>query len=183
MNMGKIVVLSGPSGSGKNTVFDGLMKKNPSIAQTVSATTRKPREGEEDGVDYYFIEPEVFEQKIADGEFVEYVRYGDNYYGTLKSEIKRLSDENKTVVLIIDVVGALNFKKMFPESETIFLLPPSKKELQKRLRGRGTDSEDAIKKRLKIAIEEMKNADKYDHRVVNGDLETCINEVYSIIFD
>ena len=179
--MGRIVVISGPSGSGKNTVYEELLKRDKSIAQTVSATTRAPREGEINGVDYYFISCEDFEQRIADGEFIEHVKYGSNYYGTLKSEVTRLSEEDKTVVLIIDVVGALNFKRLFPESLTVFLLPPSEEELKHRLCGRGTDSEDAILTRLSIAKDEMKQADKYDYRVVNAELEKCVDEVYEII--
>ncbi len=179
--MGRIVVLSGPSGSGKNTVYEGLLKKDPSITQTVSATTRAPREGEREGVDYYYISREDFEKKVADDEFIEFVKYGENYYGTLKSEVKRLLDEDKTVILIIDVNGALNFKKLFPEAITVFLMPPSEEVLLRRLRGRGTDSEQAIMMRFRIAKMEMMQAHKYDYRVVNAGLEDCIDEVYSII--
>lgn len=179
--MGKLVVISGPSGSGKNTVYDGLMQIDASIAQTVSATTRKPREGEINGVDYYFISVEDFEKRIAGDEFVEYVKYGDNYYGTLKSEVLRLVNNEKTVVLIIDVIGALNFKAIFPEALTIFLLPPSEEVLKARLCARGTESEEIISKRLEIAKAEMLQAEKYDFCVVNDDLEACIQNVYSII--
>ena len=179
--MGRIIVLSGPSGSGKNTVYEGLLKLDKSIAQTVSATTRSPRNGEENGIDYYFISKEDFENRIENGDFIEYNRYGENYYGTLKSEVKRLSDEHKTVVLIIDVNGALNFRKIFPSAVLIFLLPPSEEVLKHRLSSRATDTEEAIQKRLDIAKEEMKFADKYDYRVVNAELDKCICEVYEII--
>lgn len=176
-----LYILSGPSGSGKNTVYDELVKRIPKIEQTVSATTRKPRDGEEDGVDYYFLSVAEFEKKIENGEFVEYVKYGYNYYGTLKSEIKRLSALGKIVVLIIEVEGANNVKKAFPEATTVFIVPPSEEELRRRIVGRGQNTDEEVRIRLAIAMEEMKSSEKYDYCVVNDDLSVCVDEIVNII--
>ncbi len=176
-----VFVISGPSGCGKNTVYDELKKRYPDIAQTVSATTREKRAGETDGVDYYFISKEEFLKRVDNGEFAEYVCYGGNYYGTLNSEIKRLSDEGKTVVLIIEVNGAENVKKMLPDAVSVFILPPSFEELKRRIIGRGTNSAEDIEKRIEIAQSEMRCKDKYDYCVVNDDLEACVNSISEII--
>ncbi len=178
---GEIFVISGPSGSGKNTVYDGLVAKSDKIAQTVSVTTRAPRDGEVDGRDYYFVTEEEFLDKISKDEFIEYVNYGKNYYGTLKKEVIRLSEQGKTVILVIEVNGAFNIKKAFPESKSIFLVPPSVEELRNRIVSRGQNTDEEIETRINIALEEMKLKDKYDYCVVNDNLEDCINEVYSII--
>ncbi len=180
-NKRRIFVLSGPSGCGKNTVYDELKKINPDIAQTVSATTRAKRSGETDGVDYYFIPREKFQEMVKNGEFVEYVRYGDNFYGTLKREIERLTEQNRIVILIIEVNGAANIKKLFPDATSIFILPPSFDELKKRIIGRGTEQDDDIKKRIELAKEELTYQNAYDYRVVNDNLADCVNEVCDII--
>ena len=180
-NQRNLFVISGPSGSGKNTVYDGVRARIPEIAQTVSATTRAIRDGEIDGVDYYFMSVEEFQRKIEDGAFIEYVNYGHNYYGTLKSEITRLTEMGKIIVLIIEVNGALRFKELYPEAETIFIIPPSVEELRRRIVGRGQNTAAETENRLQIAIGEMENKDKYDHCVVNDDLSQCIEEVYHII--
>lgn len=176
-----LFVLSGPSGSGKNTVYDGLTSRIPALAHTVSATTRDPREGEIHGVDYYYIPKEEFLSRLDHGDFIEYVDYGGNLYGTLKSEVERLTSMHKILVLIIEVNGALHFKKLFPEATTIFIVPPSIEELKRRLSGRGQNTEEELNTRLEIAMAEMDHRDKYDRCVVNDDLEQCINEVYHII--
>ena len=181
MEKGGIFILSGPSGCGKNTVYEGLRALDPDIVQTVSATTRKPRPGERNGVDYYFVTAPEFKRRIDDGEFVEYVTYGGNCYGTLKSEVQRLTGLGKTVVLVIEVRGALNIKRMFPESVSIFIEPPSVEELVRRINKRGDNNEAEIELRLNIAKEEMTFRDKYDYRVVNDDLDTCIREIYDIM--
>ena len=180
-NKRNIFVISGPSGSGKNTVYDGVRALLPDIAQTVSATTRPPREGETDGIDYYFLSEESFREHIENGDFIEYVRYGHNYYGTLKSEIERLSRLDKIIVLIIEVNGALRFKELFPESVSIFIIPPSVKELKRRIIKRGQNTDEELKKRLSIAQFEMTLKDRYDYCVVNDEIDKCINEVYNII--
>ncbi len=176
-----LFVISGPSGSGKNTVYEGVKALMPSITHTVSATTRAMRPGETEGVDYYYISVEEFQRRLENGEFLEYVQYGGNYYGTLKSEIDRLAAAHMIPVLIIEVNGALNIKRIFPETVTIFIVPPSIEELERRIRNRGHNTEEELRTRLEIAAAEMENRDKYDFCVVNDDLEQCINEVLQII--
>ena len=181
MKKGGIYILSGPSGCGKNTVYEGLTALDPDIVQTVSATTRKPRPGERNGVDYYFITVPEFKRRIDNGEFVEYVTYGGNCYGTLKSEVERLSAQGKTVVLVIEVRGALRIKQMFPQAVSVFIEPPSMEELIRRINKRGDNNDAEIALRLNIAKDEMTYRDRYDYRVVNDVLDTCIQEVYQII--
>ncbi len=183
MDMGKLIVLSGPSGCGKNTIYNGLCERIPTLAHTVSATSREPREGEIDGVDYYFISSSKFKRKVANDEFVEYVKYGNNYYGTLKSEIERLKAQNKIIVFIIEVNGAANIKRAFPDAETVFIMPPSLETLRERICKRGEMDEKELLQRLEIAEKEMECSPSFDHCVINDDLETCINEVYEIIMN
>ncbi|MBR3768458.1 MAG: guanylate kinase [Clostridia bacterium] len=178
---GKIFVLSGPSGCGKNTVFEGIQQFNKNVAQTVSVTTRAPRTNEKNGIDYYFVEKEEFLRKIENNEFIEYALYGENYYGTLKSEVDRLVDNGNIVILVIEVQGAANIKKVMPESKSIFLLPPSLDELGKRLRSREQNTEAEINMRMNIALEEIKFKDSYDFCVLNDDLDKCIQDVNDII--
>ena len=180
-NQGCVIVLSGPSGCGKNTVYEALVRLDPSLTQTVSATTRAPRTGETDGKDYYFITEAQFREKIAGNEFIEYVRYGENYYGTLKSEVARLLALEKTVVLIIEVNGAMNVKRLFPDAITVFILPPSMEVLRRRLGKRGENTDEEIERRIAIAEAEMECRDQYDYRVVNDDLDRCVSDVYQII--
>lgn len=180
-NKGSIFIISGPSGCGKNTVFDALMKKDCNIEQTVSVTTRAPRAGERDGVDYYFVSKDEFNSKINSDEFIEYVNYGDNFYGTLKSEVRRILSEGKNVVLVIEVTGAGNIKKAFPEAVSIFILPPSLDELRNRIVSRGENTPEETATRLKIAAEELRFKDDYDYRVINDKLDECVENIYTII--
>lgn len=176
-----LLVVSGPSGAGKDTVVKRLMEKHPEIEISVSATTRAPRPGEVEGADYYFLAKEGFEQKIARGEMLEYVNYCGNYYGTPKAEVDRRLDQGTTVVLVIEVVGAGHMKRLYPESTLVFIMPPSIEELGRRLRGRGTEEEQVVLKRLARAAEELELAHEYDFSVVNDDVDRCADELYDIL--
>lgn len=183
MKKGLIIVISGPAGSGKGTVVKTLREKMPELALSVSATTRDPRPGEEEGVHYYFITKPEFERRIASGEILEHTYYCDNYYGTPKSELERITSEGRDLILEIEVNGAMQIKELFPEAVAIMLLPPSAKLLESRLRGRGTESEEVIKRRLVRAREELKLLHHYDYLVVNGEnmIDDCANLIVDII--
>ena len=165
-NAGKLVIISGPSGSGKSTVLKELFKLSD-YKYSVSATARAPRIGETDGLEYYFMTKEEFFKKVSNGEMLEYVEYAGNYYGTLKAPVERMLGKGYDVVLEIEVEGALNVKAKFPEAVTIFLTPPTYAEEEKRLRKRGTETEDSINKRLERAKNEVENIGKYDYIVLN----------------
>ena len=180
MNKGKLIVFSGPSGSGKDTVLEKLLPKCE-ITKSISATTRDIRVGEKDGVDYYFVSREEFEKMIEEGQMLEYTQYVGNYYGTPKAPINKWLMEGKNVLLKIEVDGGAQIKEKMPECVSIFILPPSEEELERRLRGRGTDDEAATKKRLETAKLEMQCAKLYDYNVVNDDLDTAVEEIIAII--
>ena len=176
-----LFVVSGPSGTGKDTIVARLLADHPEIRHTISATTRAPREGEQDGVNYYFVSKEDFERKIADGEILEYTRYCGNYYGTPKSEVDRRIAAHTTVILVIEVVGATNIKRLYPGATTVFVLPPDIQELERRLRARGTEDEATIQKRLTRAQTEIANAIHYDEHLVNVEVGPCAESLYTII--
>lgn len=177
---GAFIVISGPSGVGKNTIADILVDKGYGI-YSVSVTTRGIREGEVDGRDYFFVSKEEFDKNIEDNNFIEYAQYGDNYYGTLKSYVFDNIENGTNVIAVVDIQGGVNIEKIFPEAVLIFIMPPSFEELEKRLRGRGTDSEEAILKRLAIAKKEMDFSSHYDYVVINNTVDECINEIVNII--
>ena len=177
---GLLVVVSGPSGCGKGTVLKQLIENDEHVFYSVSATTRSPRVGEVDGVHYYFISKEQFEEKIASGGMLEYASYVGNYYGTPKSEVDRRIENGVGVVLVIEVIGAANIKRLYPDATLVFIMPPSVEELGNRLRGRGTESEDAIARRMQRAAEELQRVDEYDFSVVNDDAGRCADELYEI---
>ncbi len=169
--MSKLIVVSGAAGSGKGTVLSELFKISDKVRYSVSFTTRKPRPGEKDGVNYFFVTREEFEKRVSCGDFVEYVEYCGNCYGTSRSYIQSLMDQGFDVVLEIETVGALNVMKAMPDNTSIFLAPPTYTVLERRLRTRGTETEEDILKRLSRAKEEIKIAEKYDFIVLNRDGE------------
>ena len=181
VNKGALFVLSAPSGCGKDTVLSFLKERDCNVKQSISVTTRKIRDGETDGVDYYFTDVADFEKKIKEDYFLEYVKYGENYYGTPKKKIEELVESGYNVFLKIEVEGAGNVRKFFPECISIFIVPPSFDALEARLRGRATETEESLKRRLGIAREELLRAKEYDYIVVNDKLDDCVNDVCAII--
>ena len=180
-NNGVLVVVSAPSGCGKDTIIAEVLKRLDNVFLSVSMTTRPMRPGEVDGVNYYFVSQPEFENKIDCGEMLEYARYGSNYYGTPAGPVRDLLEEGKTVILIIEVQGAGNVKRMFPEACNIFIIPPSFEILEKRLRGRGTDDDESIIKRLDIAKCELVRAEEFDYIVENDVLEEAVEDIITII--
>ncbi len=177
------MIFCAPSGSGKSTLVQYLMQQNPNLAFSISCTSRQPRGTEQHGVEYYFLSPEEFRQRIANDEFLEYEEvYTDKFYGTLKSEVERLSDAGKTVLFDVDVKGGVNIKKFYGDrAMSIFVQPPSIEELSRRLHGRGTDSEEMIQTRLAKAEYEMTFAPQFDRIVVNDDLDQAKKEVLMLM--
>ncbi len=178
---GMLLVISGPSGTGKGTLIERLMADDPSLVFSVSATTRAPRPGEIDGVHYHFVTNEQYDQLVADHAFVEYASVHGNRYGTLRSEVYQRLERGENVVLDIDVQGALNVIAGEKEKVSIFILPPSMKELRKRLTERGTETPEAVETRLGNAAWEISQKDKYRYKVVNDDLEECLKTLQAII--
>lgn len=178
---GMLVVLSGPSGSGKDTVLEKLKQSDFVFDKTISATTRAIRDGEKDGVDYYFIDKTTFEQRIKEDYFLEYTVYNDNYYGTPKSEVERLVDKGGCILLKIEVEGAGNVRKAIPEALSIFIIPPSMEELERRLRGRGTETEESFQKRFETAKQELSRACEYDYVVINDNIDLCAEQIVKIL--
>ena len=183
MKRGKLIIFSAPSGSGKSTIINYLLGCNLDLAFSISATSRAPRGNEQNGVEYFFLTPDEFRAKIANGEFIEFEEvYKDNFYGTLKSEVERIREKGLNVVFDVDVVGGVNIKNIFgDEALSMFIMPPSVEELRKRLVGRNTDSAETIEKRLAKAEYEIGFADKFDKVVINDNLESAKAEALSII--
>ena len=180
MSKGKMIVISGASGVGKGTVLGKMMEKQSDLAFSVSATTRDPRPSETDGVHYYFVTKERFEEMIRKGEFLEYDEHAKNYYGTPSGQAEEKM-ENGHVLLDIEPAGAKQVRQAMPEAKLVFIMPPSMEELERRLRGRGDTPEDQIKIRLERAIWEMDQRFWYDHVVVNDDADRCAEEILKII--
>lgn len=183
--MGKVLIFSAPSGSGKTTIVKHLLKFFPQLEFSISATSRAPRGEERDGADYYFMDAAEFAARVDEGEFIEWEEvYAGTCYGTLRAEIDRIWDRGNVVVFDVDVVGALNIKKLFDgQALSVFIMPPSVEELRVRLEGRGTDSPEAIEKRLAKATLEIEYAPKFDAVVVNDDLEVAYGEAVRVVGD
>ncbi len=178
---GNLIIISGPSGCGKGTVGAIVRKENKHVLYSVSCTTRSPREGEIDGVDYYFISKEEFERRIAAGDFLEYAIYNDNYYGTPKKEVNDKLKMGYDVILEIEIEGALKVKELVNDAIFIFIMPPSMRELRRRLEGRGTETKDKILKRFKKAYQEINEVTKYNYVVVNDIAEDAAKKVLAIL--
>jgi guanylate kinase len=183
MTKGKLIVITGPSGVGKGTIVRSLLQRHPELCLSVSTTTRKPRPGEIEGVDYYFTSLEEFQQAIADSEFLEWAEYASNYYGTPKTRVQELLKQGKSVLLEIELFGARAIASIFPDAQRILILPPSLKELEARIRKRGKDPEAAIEKRLARAKEEIAAKEEFKIQIINNNLADAIQEVEQAIFD
>ncbi len=181
MSKGFLLVVSGPSGSGKGTVCNNLLNRNNGIVFSVSTTTRSPREGEVDGKDYFFIDKEKHFKMIENNEFLENAEVHDNFYGTPKEFVFEEIEKGNVVLLEIDVQGALQVKDVYSEAVTIFLVPPSMEELERRIRNRGTETEESINLRMYNALIEMKVIDQYDYIVINDEIDNAVEELENII--
>lgn len=178
---GLLIVLSGPSGAGKGTICSRLRAEMPNLTYSVSMTTRQPRVGEVEGVNYFFRDKEEFEELLKEDAFLEYAKVYDNYYGTPKKHVMDLLDQGKSVLLEIDIQGAMQVKERYSDAIFIYIVPPSLTELSARLRGRATDSEEVIDKRLSLACSELALAHRYDYIVVNDDLHEATEKTASIL--
>ena len=179
--LGNLFVISGPSGAGKGTLLSKVIERIPDAWVSVSATTRSPRPGEEEGVHYYFLDKDHFLELVNHDGFLEWAKVHDNYYGTLKESVLEHMKAGEQVILEIDVQGALQVRNVIPEAHLVFIEPPSLEELERRLRSRGTESDDVISSRMKTAEVELAQKMEYDIQVVNDDLEQAVNELTAVI--
>lgn len=178
---GLLIVLSGPSGSGKNTVCDMAKAVMPNIWESVSMTSRKPRKGEVDGKDYYFVSEEEFEKNIEEGKMLEHAKFAGNYYGTPRESVQKQLDAGKDVLLVIEIQGALQIKEKIPQALFVFLLPPSMKELKRRLRMRKTETEEKLMERFETAYKEINELSKYNYVIVNDKADEAARKLEAII--
>lgn len=178
---GILIVVSGFSGAGKGTLMKQMLRRYDNYVLSVSMTTRAPREGEQDGREYFFVTGEKFEQTIQEKGFIEYARYCDNYYGTPRAYVEEQMAAGRDVILEIELQGALKIKEQFPEALLLFVMPPSVAELERRLTGRGTEAEDTIRKRMARAVEEAREIEAYEYIIVNDDLDMCVDRMHALI--
>jgi guanylate kinase len=181
--VGKVFVITGPSGVGKGTLIELLLERVPDLELSVSATTREPRPGEIDGRDYHFLTPGEFERRVEAGDFLEHATYSGHRYGTLREEVERRLAEGHSVVLEIELQGARQVREAMPEAIQIFIAPPDPGALRQRLEGRGTDSPDAIERRLRTAEIELEAQDEFSHVIVNDDVQKSATELESLVRD
>ncbi len=181
MRKGTLYVFTGPSGAGKGTLLSRLQEQDDRLFYSISATTRAPRPGETDGVQYYFLSKAEFEEKIAEHAFLEYACYVENYYGTLEAPVNEKLEQGFDVVLEIEVQGAMQVHEKRPDAVMVFIAPPSFEELAARLRGRGTEDEEKVLKRLETAKEELKQQDRFDYVIVNDELDRAVEELKDIL--
>lgn len=177
---GNLFILSAPSGAGKSTLYKALLSQDTNVRISISHTTREARKGEEHGREYYFTDVEDFLDMIADDAFFEHAQVFDNYYGTSKTSVFSMLEQGLDVILEIDWQGARQVRQLYPEALGIFILPPSLNALEERLRGRGTDSDDVIQRRMSKAVNEMSHYDEYDFAIVNDDFDTALSQLQSI---
>ena len=178
---GILAVVSGFSGAGKGTIMKALLEKYDNYALSISATTRKPREGEEHGREYFFLTVDQFEEMIANDQLIEHARYVSNYYGTPRSYVEEKMAEGKDVILEIEIQGALKVKEKFPETLLVFVVPPSAEELKKRLVGRGTETAEVIADRMNRAVEEAEEMESYDYILINEPVDKAVEELHNLI--
>ena len=178
---GILAVVSGFSGAGKGTIMKALLEKYDNYALSISATTRKPREGEEHGREYFFLTVDQFEEMIANDQLIEHARYVSNYYGTPRSYVEEKMAEGKDVILEIEIQGALKVKEKFPETLLVFVVPPSAEELKKRLVGRGTETAEVIADRMNRAVEEAEEMESYDYILINETVDKAVEELHNLI--
>lgn len=178
---GILIVVSGFSGAGKGTLMKRLLDRYDNYALSISMTTRLPRPGEEHGKHYFFVDRDEFEKHIEDDGFIEYADYCGNYYGTPRAYVEKCLEEGRDVILEIEIQGAIKIKNKFPDAVLVFVTPPDAGELKRRLMGRGTETEDVIRKRLSRAVEEAQGIENYDYIVVNDELEKCVEDIHAIV--
>lgn len=181
MSRGVLTVISGFSGAGKGTLMKRLTRDYDNYALSVSMTTRAPREGERDGIEYFFVDNETFKERIQQGRMLEYACYCGNYYGTPKDYVQEQLEAGRNVILEIEIQGALQIRKLMPDCLLLFVTPPSAAQLKSRLEGRGTESPEVIAKRLARAVEESEGIEAYDYIVINDDLEECVKQIHSMV--
>lgn len=179
----KLFVLSGSSGVGKGTVISGFLKRNPQFSLSISCTTRKMRPGETDGVNYFYLSREEFEQSVANGEFLEWAEFAQNLYGTKRAFVEKCLNNGKNLILELETIGALKVKQQMPDAVLIFIAPPSFEELEFRLRNRHTEDEAAIQKRLSAVREELERAKNYDYTIINDEVDSAIAKLEKIMLE